>query len=172
MPDTLPSPSDTASPSLRFAEITPALEPHVDRIFAGEQEQYWLYTNRTWLELSRQPTGIECRLVFAAGIPEPVGMVAWGPFYRDSEFSERVEGRWELYHLVIDQPHQRQGYGRRAALWALDQMRARPGCRAILVAHHPVNLGARRLYLSLGFVDRGETDFDGDPLLEMPNQES
>jgi diamine N-acetyltransferase len=61
--------------------------------------------------------------------------------------------------LVIDQVHQRRGYGR-AAVNALIDQASREGHSAIALSYQPANSPARALYSSLGFIESGETEDD------------
>lgn len=58
--------------------------------------------------------------------------------------------------LMIDRSHQGRGYGRAAITEAIRRMRERPDCREIALSVAPGNVGAQRLYESLGFVKTGE----------------
>ena len=58
--------------------------------------------------------------------------------------------------LMIDGRHQGKGYGRAAMVEAVRRMRERPDCREIALSVEPENVGAQKLYESLGFVKTGE----------------
>jgi len=64
---------------------------------------------------------------------------------------ERRDQVWWICRLMIDRAAQGRGYGRAAMNMILDRLRRTPGCDRVLIGHHPANLPARKLYLSLGF---------------------
>lgn len=152
--------------SMKFEPITPENARWVERVYAGDVEKFWLYTNDWWYALSQQNKGIACELISVEGLPEPVSFIAYGMFYEDAELTQRRAGWYEIIHLVIHQPYQRRGYGVQATRLAIERLRAQPDCQAIVIAHNPENLGARRLYERLGFVEIGQ-NYDGDPLLQL-----
>lgn len=78
---------------------------------------------------------------------EIVGFVMWGIDDVDESF-------W-IGGLVIDERHQRQGYGRDVVeqlIW-----RARSERRPVALSYELENVAARSLYQRLGFVETGET---------------
>lgn len=151
---------------MEFRAITPDTEHYIDAIFAGPTAQYWVHYNRYWYEKAAEKADIEARLIYVEGEKQPVGFIAYGQHYRDEALTDASAATYEVIHLVIDEPHQRRGYGRQATRKAIAILRALPGCHAIVIAHHPDNVAARQLYRSLGFVPVG-TNYDGDPLLEL-----
>jgi len=69
-----------------------------------------------------------------------------------------------IFRLMIAQPFQGHGYGRRAFELALQETIA-AGAQRIRTMHKPDNIVAGALYRRLGFLPIG-TDEDGDILLE------
>jgi diamine N-acetyltransferase len=65
-----------------------------------------------------------------------------------------VSGKWKIFRLMIDGAHQNKGYGRAAMEQIVERLAARPDCDEILICYRPTNDVARRLYASLGFVER------------------
>jgi diamine N-acetyltransferase len=82
-----------------------------------------------------------------------VGFCIWGVDDEDGS-------RW-IGGLVIDAAVQRTGVGRAAVTALIKRFEAEPGCTGVALSYEPENLGARRLYASLGFVETGETESDG-----------
>jgi len=69
-------------------------------------------------------------------------------------------GEYNLWHLMIDRRHQRQGYGKQAVQACLDYIRQKPfgpGATAVLTCHER-NTAAIALYKSLGFQETGNRD--------------
>jgi diamine N-acetyltransferase len=61
-----------------------------------------------------------------------------------------------ICRLMVDAAQQGKGYGRAAMLQLLDKIKAEPDCKQIGISYEPENEVARKLYLSLGFVETGE----------------
>lgn len=80
-----------------------------------------------------------------------IGFLMWGIDPAD-------EACW-LGGILIDQQHQRQGFGRRAVQAAIDLLNAQHGYQQFAVSYAPNN-PASRLYQSLGFVETGELEED------------
>ena len=66
-------------------------------------------------------------------------------------------GEYNLWHLMIDKNHQRQGYGKQALQACLDYIRQKPfgPGNAVLLTCHEHNRIAISLYKSLGFRETG-----------------
>lgn len=64
--------------------------------------------------------------------------------------------------LMIDENHQKKGYGREAVKLALEYIKTFPCGEAeyCWLSYEPENEVARRLYRSFGFAETGETDGD------------
>ena len=67
---------------------------------------------------------------------------------------------YNLWHLMIDKKHQRQGYGKQALQACLDYIRQKPfgPGNAVLLTCHEHNRIAVSLYKSLGFRETGNRD--------------
>jgi diamine N-acetyltransferase len=78
-----------------------------------------------------------------------------------------------IYRFMIDQAEQGQGYGRAALAAALEEITAHSHVRKVVVCYMPENEGARQLYRSAGFIEKGE-DEDGEILarLSIPKNRS
>jgi diamine N-acetyltransferase len=68
---------------------------------------------------------------------------------------ERQDKVWWICRLMIDKKWQGQGYGRAAMIQIINRLKQVPGCDRVLIGHHPDNLRAQKLYLSLGFQRTG-----------------
>jgi diamine N-acetyltransferase len=89
---------------------------------------------------------------------EMVGFVMYG--------YDADEGCHYVARLMIDKNHQGKGYGRAAMVEAVRRMRAEPGCREIALSVEPENVGAQRLYESLGFRKTGEV-VEGEEVMRL-----
>jgi ribosomal-protein-alanine N-acetyltransferase len=112
---------------------------HDQRAFVGDVARYLAVC---LLGMKWQPIAIR-------GEGELVGFVMWARSPEDG-------GYW-LGGFLIDERYQRRGYGRSALVALIDALRAKPGCREIVLTYLPANDVARRLYASLGFRETGET---------------
>lgn len=92
------------------------------------------------------------RAIYAGG--ELVGFL----MYVDLQL-EGQPGDFAVWRLMVDILHQGKGYGRKALLMALAEIRARGGVRKIWISYLPDNTRAKDMYASMGFV---ETDVDED----------
>jgi len=61
-----------------------------------------------------------------------------------------------IYRFMIDRKHQGKGYGRVALARALDEIRAAPGIKKVLIGYMPQNAVAKQFYASFGFVEVGK----------------
>lgn len=79
---------------------------------------------------------------------------------------DRDTGEYNLWHLMIDRSHQRQGYGKQAVCACLDYIRQEPfgPGSSVLLTCHEENTAALSLYNSLGFRETGNRD---DEEIEM-----
>ena len=61
-----------------------------------------------------------------------------------------------VIRLMVDEKHQKKGYGMFAMKWILDHFRADERVKAVGISYEPENDVARKLYAALGFVGTGE----------------
>lgn len=85
-------------------------------------------------------------------------------FIMYAEYPE--EDRHWIMRLMIDQKHQRKGYGRQAMTILIAMLMAKSFGHSIYISHHPDNKAARALYESLGFYPNGET-IDEEIVLQL-----
>lgn len=147
--------------------VTVANRGDLEDIDPGPEQRYWVHSNWYWHQWSIDNPHIVFRLIHVEGIEAAVGMVAYGPFYRDEALTEAVAGEYEIIHLVIDHQYHGRGYGKVAALAALRSLLALPDCQRVVVANHPDNTAARAFFRSLGFVPIDRRNYDGDPMMEV-----
>jgi GNAT superfamily N-acetyltransferase len=72
-----------------------------------------------------------------------------------------------VMRLMVDEHFQGKGYGRAIMKQVLDEFRSNKQIKNIGISYEPENVGARKLYASLGFVEPGE--MLGDETLAVLN---
>ncbi|MGG0655809.1 GNAT family N-acetyltransferase [Rummeliibacillus pycnus] len=68
---------------------------------------------------------------------------------------EELDGYW-IYRIMIDKKWQGKGIGKAATKLMISEITNLPNAKKIIVGYHPDNLGAHKLYESLGFEDNGD----------------
>jgi diamine N-acetyltransferase len=85
---------------------------------------------------------------------EPVGFLMLSydvpPGYAEQPY------RYFLWRLLIDERHQRRGYGRAAMELVIDHLRDRPGATELHTSVHPGTGSPGPFYRALGFESTGE----------------
>lgn len=99
----------------------------------------------------------------------PVGFLMIG-FGTDAYWDDAppvAKGSYCLWRLMIDQNHQKKGYGKGAVRLALDYIKTFPCGKAerCWLSYEPENEAARQLYRSFGFMETGEKD--GEELIAV-----
>lgn len=88
---------------------------------------------------------------------EVIGFCMWGV--------DPADGSCWLGGIMIDQQHQRRGYGRRAIEAAIAMLAEQHGHRHFALSYSPDNHVARQLYHSLGFRETGEMEEEEQELV-------
>lgn len=73
------------------------------------------------------------------------------------------DGYYWIYRLMIDQKYQRKGYGKATIEQVINILKSQPNCLVIMIGFHPENIGAEKLYESVGF-EIGEISPGGERL--------
>ena len=75
-----------------------------------------------------------------------------------------------ILRLMIDEAHQRMGYGRATMLEVIRRLRLHPQVEMIATSHRRENIAAANLYRSLGFVHWHEDwlNVEGEVFLQLP----
>ncbi len=79
---------------------------------------------------------------------------------------EDVEGHYCIIRLMIDKNHQGRGYGKAAMQQAIEQIKEKPGVKAILTSYEPDNEVAAKLYANLGFEKTGKIEY-GEEVVQL-----
>jgi diamine N-acetyltransferase len=95
------------------------------------------------------------------------------PFQGEWGFTETpYEGELGILRVMVDQQYQGQGYGKQAMQALIAQMSTLPGAEAIILNVMRGNVGALRLYESLGFVIYEENEHACWARLRLPTSSS
>ncbi|WP_113672385.1 GNAT family N-acetyltransferase [Vallitalea guaymasensis] len=76
------------------------------------------------------------------------------------EIDEEDDNSMAMCRLMIDQKHQKKGYGRAAVLKLLDFIREKYGKMPFYTSFEPENKVAEKLYESVGFKKTGEVLYE------------
>jgi diamine N-acetyltransferase len=102
------------------------------------------------------------RAVYADDAPVGFVMLSWNV----TPQPPRIIGPWFLWKLLIDERHQRRGYGRDAVGLVARIVRDN-GARELLTSCVPGADGPEAFYLRLGFVPTGNLDENGEVILAL-----
>jgi diamine N-acetyltransferase len=103
------------------------------------------------------------RAVYAGDVPVGFVMLSWDCVPQPPE----IIGPWFLWKLLIDEHHQRRGYGREVMRMVADLVRAE-GADELLTSYVPGGEGGPEpFYARLGFAPTGEVDNHGEIILRL-----
>ncbi|MCJ7842518.1 GNAT family N-acetyltransferase [Lederbergia sp. NSJ-179] len=138
--------------SLRLEDINS--NNWIDCIFltTDKEEKHLLFeefvaSNAVSLAQSKMETGWETKAIYNED--QMVGFAMYG-------FAEK-EGFYEICRFMIDYRFQNKGYGKKALLLIIEEMRNIPDCQEIYLSFDPENKVALYLYENIGFKDTGRT---------------
>ena len=135
-----------ARPAVTLEPITPDNWRACARLKVAPPQERFVAAVTYYLSLCAYDDGPWTPLAVHAG-EEIVGFVMWAIDDDDDSF-------W-IGGLVIDERHQRRGYGRAVVEQLVAQ--AQRESRTVALSYEPENMTARSLYSRLGFVETGET---------------
>ncbi len=102
------------------------------------------------------------RAVYADDQPVGFVMLSWDVVPDPPE----LNGPWFLWKLLIDQRHQRRGYGRQAVHQVVQIVRDHGGTE-LLTSYVLGEGNPFGFYSGLGFVPRGDVDTEGEIILQL-----
>jgi diamine N-acetyltransferase len=125
------------------------------------QERFVASVPNSLAEADATPEGNPWYRAIYAG-EEPVGfvMLSW-----DVTPRPRIVGPWFLWRLLIDERHQRRGFGT-AALQEVISIITMAGARELKTSYVPGDGSPRPFYERLGFLPTGEVE-DGEIVLSL-----
>ena len=144
----------------------------VAHLEVAEDQRQFVAPNVYSLAEAAYETGLTPAAIYADETLIGFALYTHEPFQGEWEFTRTpYQGELGIVRVMLDQQYQRQGYGRQAMQALIAQMNALPGGQAIILNVVPANLGARRLYESLGFVIYEENEHGCWARLELPQAE-
>jgi diamine N-acetyltransferase len=109
------------------------------------------------------------RAIYADDQPVGFVMLSWNV----TPEPPRIIGPWFLWKLLVDERHQRRGYGREVVRLIADIVRAN-GAAELLTSCVPGDHGPEPFYRRIGFRPTGELDENGEIIhaldLDLQNQ--
>lgn len=131
--------------------VAPAQERFVGTVAAALEDARDIPEGNPWY-----------RALYAGERPVGFVMLSWNV----APEPPRIIGPWFLWKLLVDERHQRRGYGREAVRLVADVVRAN-GARELLTSCVPGDDGPEPFYRHLGFVPTGEHDEKGEVILAL-----
>lgn len=144
------------TPAVTLREITDANRDAVRTLHVRpDQELFVASVAKSFDDAATTPEGNPWYRAIYAG-DEPVGfvMLSW-----DVTPAPGIIGPWFLWRLLIDERHQRQGYGRAAMAVVVDLVRAN-GATELFTSYQPGDGEPWPFYERLGFRPTGEVEED------------
>jgi diamine N-acetyltransferase len=147
-----------------FAEITDANREAILALRVAPEQQRFVGSVRAALaDAAEYPQAKPWYRAVYAG-DEPVGfvMVSWNVQPQPPQ----IIGPWFLWKLLIDERHQRRGFGPQVVHEIAELVRA-DGATELLTSYVPEDGGPAGFYQRLGFVPTGEFDDNGEVIVRL-----
>jgi diamine N-acetyltransferase len=131
--------------------VAPAQERFVGTVAGAVEDAREIPEGKAWY-----------RAIYADDLPVGFVMLSWNV----TPEPPRIIGPWFLWKILIDERHQRRGYGRDAVRLVADIVRAN-GAAELLTSCVPGDEGPERFYLRIGFNPTGDLDEKGEVILAL-----
>ena len=166
---------DNAAEALRLEKITWDNFEAIMNLHVNKEQKDFVAGNKDSFVHAFVRMTDEKKPVFPFGIykgKKPVGFIMITYDVGEDDGTEPsaewfLRGSYYIWRFMIDKRYQGNGFGREAMMLALDFIRTFPAGEAkyCWLSYEPQNEAARKLYLSLGFVEHPEHYAEGE---EMP----
>jgi len=150
---------------LEFVKVNQTNKSYINKIKPKAKQAHLVHYNAYWYGQSIIKDDIEFKLLKHNNMY--VGVIAFGQFYVDAYLQQKEAGSAEIIHMVIDENHQQNGYGKAALIEAINLLK-KQNFKNILVATHPENKVTKKLFKQVGFQTTNQVNYDGDPLYILP----
>jgi diamine N-acetyltransferase len=127
-------------------EITGETLGEILKLKVSEEQKRFVAPNAVSIAQAHFSEQAWFRAIYADDVP--VGFVM---LYLDQD--EPLYGVWRL---MVDEGHQRKGYGRQAILQVIEYAKSLPKAKELFVSYEPGEGNPSPFYEKLGFVDTGE----------------
>jgi diamine N-acetyltransferase len=157
-------PMTAVPPVVALREITDDTRAQIEALAVTEvQTSYVAGVAESLVEAAQTPQAAPWfRAVYADDDPVGFVMISDGITVDDPE----LLGPYYLWRLLIDQRHQRRGYGAAALALVVEHLLTRPDAQVLLTSVVPGPDTPRGFYLAQGFRDTG-VDHEGERVLEL-----
>jgi diamine N-acetyltransferase len=132
--------------NVSLREITPENFKECVNLKVADAQKSFVAPNVMSIAQSKIYPTMNIRAVYAGD--EMVGFAMYG--------LDTDDGKYYLVRLMIDERHQGKGYGKRAALAVIEDLKQKEDCREVYLSFVPENDGAEKVYKSIGFERTGE----------------
>lgn len=140
--------STATQPHVELREITRDNWRECARLKVAESQRNFVATNINSLAMAIYEPDLYPRAIYNDE-GQMVGFISYG-WWED-------QGAWWIARVMVDERYQGRGYGKAAIQRVIDLVdREHPG-KELGLAYVPANESARALYLSMGFVETGES---------------
>ena len=131
------------------------------RLKVAEGQQNYVATNINSLAMAIYEPDLQPRAIYDSN-GDMVGFIMYG-WWED-------QGAWWIARVMVDKRHQGRGYGKAAIQQVIDMVEREHPDKELGLSYLPTNESARALYLSLGFIETGET-FGHEVVARKPPKE-
>lgn len=122
----------------------------------SDQQEGFVAPNLSSIAQAKVYPSLEIKAVYDA--ETMVGFVMYG--------LDQEKDRFFLCRLMIDERHQRKGYGRLATEAVIERLKEAGECNELYLCFVENNTAAEKLYESIGFERTGEID-DGEVVMKL-----
>lgn len=143
--------TDESRPAVLALRVAPAQERFVGTVSGALIDAREVPEGKPWY-----------RAIYVDDQPVGFVMLSWNV----TPEPPRIIGPWFLWKLLIDQRHQRRGYGREAVKLVADIVRTN-GAAELLTSCVPGDGGPEAFYRRIGFSPTGELDENGEIILAL-----
>ncbi len=145
-------------PVVEIAEVDAANIADVLEVRARPDQEAWV----------RPVAWYVARAAYDGGVWQPLALLSEGAVVGFAQAAfDPGDSSWTIGGVVVDAAQQGRGIGRAAVRALVDRLRADPACRLVALTVAEDNAVAGGLYRSLGFVESGDRDDEGELVMTL-----